>query len=108
MKVISIVLSRKLGCKNTAGYTSGNARLILEWRLVTIPVTIPGYPNSHARERFDVFTAVTMKTAVFLDIKTQSVPHRRHYVFAAEPSRLMLCRICGFNGGDSAECRLLG
>jgi hypothetical protein len=27
---------------------------------------------------FQVFTAVTMKNAVFWDIKTQFVPHRRH------------------------------
>jgi hypothetical protein len=28
--------------------------------------------------RFEVFTAVTMKNAVFCDIKTQFIPHRRH------------------------------
>jgi hypothetical protein len=28
--------------------------------------------------RFENFTAVTMKNVVFWDIKTQSVPHRRH------------------------------
>jgi hypothetical protein len=28
--------------------------------------------------RFEVFTAVTMKNAVFWDIKIQLVPHRRH------------------------------
>jgi hypothetical protein len=28
--------------------------------------------------RFQVFTAVTMKNAVFWDIKTQFVPHTRH------------------------------
>jgi hypothetical protein len=27
---------------------------------------------------FEVFTAVTMKNAVFWDIKTQFVPHRKH------------------------------
>jgi hypothetical protein len=27
---------------------------------------------------FEVFTAVTMKNAIFWDIKTQFVPHRRH------------------------------
>jgi hypothetical protein len=27
---------------------------------------------------FEVFTAVTMKNAVFSDIKTQFIPHRRH------------------------------
>jgi hypothetical protein len=33
---------------------------------------------------------------------------RRHYVFATEPSRLMLCKICCFHGGEYDECRLLG
>jgi hypothetical protein len=28
--------------------------------------------------RFEVFTAVTMKNAIYCDIKTQFVPHRRH------------------------------
>jgi hypothetical protein len=28
--------------------------------------------------RFEVFTAVTMKNALFWDIKTQFVPHRKH------------------------------
>jgi hypothetical protein len=44
--------------------------------------------------RYEVFTAVTMKNAVFWDIKTQFVPHRKqHYVSASEPSWLMLCKI---------------
>jgi hypothetical protein len=50
-----------------------------------------------------------MKNAVFWDTKTQFVPHRKtHYVSATEPSRLMLCTIWGFHGGDYEECRLLG
>jgi hypothetical protein len=32
----------------------------------------------NALVRFEVFTAVTMKNAVFLNVKTQLVPHRRH------------------------------
>jgi hypothetical protein len=28
--------------------------------------------------RFEVITAVTVKNAVFWDIKTQFIPHRRH------------------------------
>jgi hypothetical protein len=52
--------------------------------------------------------AVTMKKVVFWDIKTQSVPHRRHYVCAIEPSLLMLCEIWRFHGGDYEESRLLG
>jgi hypothetical protein len=53
-----------------------------------------GSPDGHLTwdVRFEAFTAVTMKNAVFLDIKTQVVPHRRHYFFATEPSRLMLCK----------------
>jgi hypothetical protein len=35
-----------------------------------------------------------MKNAVFWDIKTQFVPHRRHiYVSATESRLLMLCKI---------------
>jgi hypothetical protein len=34
-----------------------------------------------------------MKNVVFWDIKLQFVPHRRHYVCAAVPSQLMLCKI---------------
>jgi hypothetical protein len=30
-----------------------------------------------------------------------------HHVPATEPSLLMLCKICGFYGGDYEECRLL-
>jgi hypothetical protein len=58
--------------------------------------------------RFEVFTAVTMKNAVFWDIKSSSyltwnTLHLRYIV-----SRLILFRIWGFHGGDSEECRLLG
>jgi hypothetical protein len=49
-----------------------------------------------------------MKNSVFWDIKAQLVPHRKHYVSATEPSRLMLSKILGFAGGDYEECRLLG
>jgi hypothetical protein len=58
--------------------------------------------------RYEVFTAVTMKNAVFWDIKTQFVPHRRHYFSATESSQLMLCTIWGFHGTDYKECCLLG
>jgi hypothetical protein len=34
--------------------------------------------SSWCNVRFEVFTAVTMKNAVFRGIKTQFVPHRRH------------------------------
>jgi hypothetical protein len=33
-----------------------------------------------------------MKNAVFCDIKTHFLPHRKHYVSATEPSRLMIVR----------------
>jgi hypothetical protein len=58
--------------------------------------------------KFEVYTAVTMKNVVFWDINTQSVPHRKHYTSATEPSRLMLWKILLFHGGDYEECRLLG
>jgi hypothetical protein len=31
--------------------------------------------------KFEVFTAVTVKNAVFWDIKTQFVPHRKHITY---------------------------
>jgi hypothetical protein len=44
--------------------------------------------------RFEVITAVTMKSAVFWDIKTQFIPHRRHNTSPlTEPNQLMLCKI---------------
>jgi hypothetical protein len=43
-----------------------------------------------------------MKNGVFWDINAQFVPHRR------QPSRLMLCKISDFHGGDYEEYRLLG
>jgi hypothetical protein len=49
-----------------------------------------------------------MKNAVSWDIQTQFIPHRRHYFTATELSRLMICKIWGFHGGDYEECRLLG
>jgi hypothetical protein len=49
-----------------------------------------------------------MKNAVFWDVRTQFVPHRKHYVSSTKFSRLMLCKIWGFHGGDYEECRLLG
>jgi hypothetical protein len=56
--------------------------------------------------RFEVFTAVTMKNAVSWYIKTQFIPHGKHFS-DTEPSRLMLCKIRGFHGGDYEEYRLL-
>jgi hypothetical protein len=56
--------------------------------------------------RFEVFKAVTMKTAVFWDIESQFLPHRKH-VSATETSRLMLRKIWSFHGGDYDECRLV-
>jgi hypothetical protein len=37
-----------------------------------------------------------MQNAVFRDIKTQFVPHRKHYVSVTEPRRLMLCKTSVF------------
>jgi hypothetical protein len=49
-----------------------------------------------------------MKNVVFWYIKTQIVPHRKLYVSAKEPTRLMLCQTFGFHGGAYEECRFLG
>jgi hypothetical protein len=48
-----------------------------------------------------------MKIIVFWDIKTQFVPHRRHYVSATEHNRITLCKTGGSHGSDYEECRLL-
>jgi hypothetical protein len=42
--------------------------------------------------RFEVFTAVTIKNAVSWDIKTQFIPHRKHYISATGPRMLTLCK----------------
>jgi hypothetical protein len=57
--------------------------------------------------KFEVFTEVTMKNAVFWNIKIKFVLHMRHVTSELEPSRLMLCQISGSHGGDNEECRLL-
>jgi hypothetical protein len=64
--------------------------------------------SEYSYKGYEVFTAVTMNHEVLWDIKSQFVPYRRHYVSATELSRLMLCKIRGFHGGDFDECRLLG
>jgi hypothetical protein len=45
-----------------------------------------------------------MKNAVFWDLGTQFVAHKEHSFSATEPSRLMVCKIWGFHGGDYEEC----
>jgi hypothetical protein len=50
-----------------------------------------------------------MKNVVFWDIKMPArTSLETHYVPATEPSRLMLCNIGGFHGGDYEEYLLLG
>jgi hypothetical protein len=58
--------------------------------------------------RCEVLTALAIKNAVFWDVTTQFVPHRRHYVSATLLSRLMPSKIRGFHGGDYEEWHLLG
>jgi hypothetical protein len=53
--------------------------------------------------RYEVFTAVTLKNAVFRDTSEEI-----HYFSAAEPSRLILFKILGLHDGDYGECRLQG
>jgi hypothetical protein len=40
---------------------------------------------------FEVSKAVTMKNAIFWNIKTKFLSHRKHYMSATGPSGLMLC-----------------
>jgi hypothetical protein len=68
----------------------------------------PHLENSLSCIRFNVFTEVTVKNPALWDIKTQLVPHRKYYVSATEHTRLMLCKIWGFQDGDYEECCLLG
>jgi hypothetical protein len=49
-----------------------------------------------------------MNNSVFWDIESQFVPHMGHITSPLEPSQLMLCKMCGFQGGDYEKCRLLG
>jgi hypothetical protein len=50
-----------------------------------------------------------MKNAVFWDIKTQFVPHRRHITPPLQsPTGLCYVIFEDFHGGDYEECRLLG
>jgi hypothetical protein len=59
--------------------------------------------------RFEIFTAVTVKNAVFWYLKTRFLTSKETYCDSAtEPSRLMLCKISDFHGGDYQECHLLG
>jgi hypothetical protein len=46
-----------------------------------------------------------MKNSVYWDIKTKFVLDSKHVTF---PSRLMLCKIRGFDSGDFKEYRPLG
>jgi hypothetical protein len=39
---------------------------------------VGGTETTQEHVRFEVFMALTMKNAIFWDIKTQFVPHRRH------------------------------
>jgi hypothetical protein len=58
--------------------------------------------------RFEVFAAVTMKNAVFCDIKILFLPHRKQYVSVTVFSLLILCKIWECQCGDYKECCLLG
>jgi hypothetical protein len=61
-----------------------------EWRLAPQNIAV----NPYIVVRFEVFTAVTMKNAVFWDIKPPvRIPQETHYVSATEPSQLILFKI---------------
>jgi hypothetical protein len=58
------------------------------------PLTVPrDLSNYFWNVRFEVLTAMTVKSAADWHIEPQFVPHGRHIVYATEPSRLMLCKI---------------
>jgi hypothetical protein len=78
----------------------------LQWQIAD---KLTDHWTSTSFVRFEVFTVVTMKNAVFWNIKNPvRTSQETHYVSATEPSQLTLCRIWGFHGGDYEECRLLG
>jgi hypothetical protein len=52
--------------------------------------------------------AMTIMKAKFSYIKPSSYLTGDTYVSTTEPSLLMLCKSCGFHGGDYEGCRLLG
>jgi hypothetical protein len=69
---------------------------------------IKGDTQTTSYIRFEDFTAMTMKTAAFLGYKNPiRTSQETHYVSDAGSSRLMLCKIWGFHGGDYEEFRLL-
>jgi hypothetical protein len=57
---------------------------------------------------FEVFTATTVTSAIFWDIKTQFVLHRRQITSPLQSQPLMICKKWRFPAGDYEEYRLLG
>jgi hypothetical protein len=55
--------------------------------------------TSHKYVGTEILTAVTMKNLLGCKNPVRS-SQETHYVSATEPSRLMLCKIYGFHGGD--------
>jgi hypothetical protein len=59
--------------------------------------------------RFEVFAGgYYEKCRVMGYKKPVHTSQETHYISTTEPSRLMLCKICDFHGGDYVERRLLG
>jgi hypothetical protein len=75
---------------------------VLHRRYITSPLQSPA---GECYIRFEILTTVTMKNSAFWEIKTQFIPHKKHS-FSATIRQLILCKICGFRGGDYEECRL--
>jgi hypothetical protein len=100
-------------------YTMGRQRHFVN--TVTSPSSPPvgldtqsGVTEFEKYVRFEVFTALNMKNAVVWDIRTQFVPHRKHYLSTTEPRFLrrwlwrmpssgILCRTALVRTGVSEE-----
>jgi hypothetical protein len=64
--------------------------------------------SSYLQYHWGTADTLTYEECRLLGYKTPvRTPQQTHYVCATEPSRLMLCKIWGFHGGDYEECRLL-
>jgi hypothetical protein len=76
-------------------FTAASSSAVLEESLQFIIIYVLLTFREHIiYVRYEIFTTVTMKNAVFRDIKSQFVPHRRHITSPLQcPVGLMLYKI---------------